>query len=390
MPGLLLLVAAIQLVRVPYTRAQGCFTSGSTGTNGDFNPPSSWPVNVGWSTNGNVITVTNSANGVFNFGKIYIETNWVVQFVRNALNTPVFLLATNNVTINGSIDVSGGNGGTSPPGNGGVGGPGGFDGGLGASSTYYGFGSGPGGGGLDGWGGGFGTQATGPGGGVAYGTIDVQPFIGGSGGSGWNGGAGGGGGALLIASSGTINISGTLTANGGSEVGSSGDGSGGAIRLIASTIQGEGLIEAVGAPGSTAGGNGRIRLEACIYNRVSLTDPPATFSQPAAVFLATNPTIVVTSIAGVNTPSVPTGSFAVADTYLPSNFTNPAAVSVSANNISNGTTFSVIVTPVWGTNMVGTGTLYGTYTSSTGTVSMLVYTDRIWRVNALIPYIPRP
>src|ERR1700733_11030310 len=86
--------------------AQCTFTSGSTGADGDFNPPSVMPTNSGWSVSNNVITVTNTANGVFNFGSIYIETNWIVRFTRNTLNTPVYLLAVSNVTVKGTIDVS--------------------------------------------------------------------------------------------------------------------------------------------------------------------------------------------------------------------------------------------------------------------------------------------
>lgn len=109
------------------------------------------------------------------------------------------------------------------------------------------------------------------------------------------------------------------------------------------------------------------------------------------MFLNPNPTIRVTSIAGQNSPWPPAGSLTVPDVYLPTNFVNPATISVSASNINFGTAFRVIVTPAYGTNLVGTGTLSsGNYTFSTGSVSMNVYTDRVWRVNALIDYIPRP
>jgi hypothetical protein len=265
-------------------------------------------------------------------------------------------------------------------------------------------GSGPGGGddsGQHGQGGGFGqpggTDSQLYGGGPTYGTLDIQPFIGGSGGSSGlyrQGGAGGGGGAILIASSGTINVSGAILANSGEAYASSGDGSGGAIRLIAQVILGEGALTAYDvSPPSEQGGVGRIRLEACNVERVTLTDPPATFGLPGVVFLSTstNPTIQVTSIAGQNTPAAPTGSFSQADFNLPSGFTNPATIAVSATNVPINTAYQVIVIPVWGTNYVGYGILSnGSYAASSGTVSMNVYTDRVWRVNAFIPYIPRP
>jgi len=395
---ILLLAAALAISA--NTFAQCTFTSGSTGHDGDFIPTNSMP-STGWSLISNyTVLVTLPTNGVFNFGQIYIETNWTVTFAKNRLNTPVYLLATNNVTIRGTINISGG-GSTNTTG--GLGGPGGFDGGSASpGNAYMGDGSGPGGGddsGQSGAAGGFGQPggtAGGPyGGGPAYGTLDIQPLIGGSGGSSAYYrpfGAGGGGGAILIASSGTINVSGAILANSGESYSGSGDGSGGAIRLIAQVILGEGALSAYDvSPPSELGGVGRIRLEACNVERVTLTDPPATFGSPGMVFLSTNPTIQVTSIAGQNTPAAPTGSFSQADFNLPSGFTNPATIAVSATNVPINTAYQVIVIPVWGTNSVGYGILSnGSYSASSGTVSMNVYTDRVWRVNALIPYIPRP
>src|SRR5207237_10300459 len=79
-----------------------------------------------------------------------------VRSIRNAGNTAVAFLATGNVSIAGTIDISatsGGNvvGGTFLGSNAGPGGPGGFDGGNGANgvaSNTGGTGLGPGGGGA--------------------------------------------------------------------------------------------------------------------------------------------------------------------------------------------------------------------------------------------------
>lgn len=391
----LLVAVGISALQLPSAFAQCSFTSGSTGADGDFNPTSSMPTNAGWTVSNNVVTVTNYPNGIFNFKSVYIETNWVVHFTKNALNTPVYILATSNVTVRGTIDVSG----ASPlASTGGLGGPGGFDGAAQAVSS--------------------GTPGYGPGGGAAsggasqhapenaayvtsgcpscsnaYGVIDIQPFIGGSGGgahgsSNPSGGGAGGGGAILIASSTIIDCSGAIYANGGYSP-CCGDGSGGSIRLIAGTIQGEGVIQAFD-PADYAS-DGRVRLEACTNHFFTLTGPPATFGPPTSVFLSTNPTIRVISIASQSVTSSPTGSLNVPDLYLPTNLVNPATITVAAGNIISGTTFKVIVVPANGTNMVATGTLSaGNYASSTGYVSISVYTDRVWRVNALIDYIPRP
>jgi len=370
--------------------AECTFSSGSTGTNGVFNPTNSMP-STGWSISNNVVTVTNSADGVFHFTSIYIETNWVVTFTKNALNTPVYLLATNDVTIKGTIDLRGGDQPATAT-MGGLGAAGGFDGGSTFDALPGGNGFGPGGG-TSGGSGGFGAPGTDSGGGPAYGTLDILPMIGGSGGAGRgccaNPGCGGGG-ALLIGSSTLIDISGTITVNGGNILYSSGAGagSGGGIRLIAPILQGEGAISASGGSGDSGSAIGRIRLEACNNKRVSLSAPPATFGPPGLVFLTTNPTIRVTSIAGTNTPAIPAGSLTVPDVYLPTN--NPAVISVSASNVNPGTTFKVIIVPAYGTNMIATNSLVGTYAFSTNSVTMQIYTDRVWRVNALIDYIPRP
>lgn len=353
------------------------YDSGSTGADGDFNPTNSMP-GTGWSISNNVVTVTNKSDGVFNFGTIYIETNWIVKFTRNALNTPVYLLASNTATIKGTIELSAVNGTTSNPG---WGGPGGYDGGA---PDNLGFGPGAGGNAS------YSTLGYNRTGGV-YGVIDILPAIGGSGGNGGYGkGGGGGGGTVVIASSATMTISGSILAKGAHRGDSyAGFGSGGAIRLLANTIEGEGLLNAKGGYDASIGygGDGRIRLEANELKRISLSLPPFTFGPPTAVFLATNPTIRVTSIAGQAVPWPPTGSLTMPDM---TNNVSSIVISVAASNVTPGTSFKLIITPVAGTNIIANGTLQGTYAYSTNDVTMSVYTDRVWRVNALIDYVPRP
>jgi hypothetical protein len=215
-------------------------------------------------------------------------------------------------------------------------------------------------------------------------------LIGGSGGGaccGYKGG--GGGGAILIASSMTQTITGSILANGGysDQVG---DGSGGAVRLVGNTITGNGAISARGGTNGPDKGYGRVRLEACNMLRAPASAPPATYGWPGVVFLTNNPTIQITSVAGVSVPSIPTGSFTVPDITSVTNFTSPITVNVLASNINPGTSFSLILTPKDGDNIVTNGALSGTFTSSTGSVSIACYTNAAWRLNALIDYIPRP
>jgi hypothetical protein len=73
---------------------------------------------------------------------------------------------------------------------------------------------------------------------------------------------GAGGGAMLIASAGQILVAGTIRANGGNCGGGvTGGGSGGGIRLVAETLAGNGVVQALGGLGAVAGGVGRIRIE---------------------------------------------------------------------------------------------------------------------------------
>ncbi len=172
------------------------FNSGSTGADGAFSPTSN-------------ITLALPANGIFNFTTINVPSGVTVKFTRNAGNTPATLLATGDVTISGTIDVSSANGGisirnvTAIAPNGGAGGPGGFDGGsgaIGAPSSTGGTGLGPGGGigggtagGMtNGVGAGFATVGIDPYGrtgvgGPAYGNPSLLPIVGGSGGGGASG-----------------------------------------------------------------------------------------------------------------------------------------------------------------------------------------------------------
>lgn len=372
------------------------FNSGSTGADGAFSPTVSTQVQL-------------PENGIFNFTTVNIPSGVTVTFRRNTANTPVIILATGNVTIAGAIDVSGsastpagaaGDGNLGDDGVPGRGGPGGQDGGRGGPSgagaaTRGGNGLGPGGGsaglltgGNDvgcggtlstgGGGGGFGAGGGNAGafangnptysrGGAAYGTSQLLPLIGGSGGGGGGGnsgfggsGGGGGGGALLIASSGTINITGSIVARGGasgavsgaSSGGTGGGGSGGAIRLLGTTISGNGTLNAAaGDSGSSTsgcfnGGNGavgRIRLEAENFTRTASSTPPfPTVTAPTTVFVAGLPTLRITSVAGVSAPAVPTGN---ADIVLPANTPNPVTVTFATTGVPVGNTITLTVVP---------------------------------------------
>ncbi len=357
------------------------FNSGSTGVDGDFKPTAN-------------VKLPLPPDGVFNFKSVNIPANVTVTFTRNAANTPVYMLVQNDATIAGTIDVSGQNSpdtGTAGDGNmaddglPGLGGPGGFDGGAGGYaanppnglSTLGGDGLGPGGGkghslcasvGYYGSGAGFGSDGVNaPGcmnlpGGKSYGNSQLQPLIGGSGGGGSGGtanyvrglGGGGGGGAILLAATGTINITGKIQSNGGNSGANGqipnvqsysyggGSGSGGAIRIMASILRYNGQISANGGIGSStsiSAGVGRIRLEAESPFINAGTNPVSQISTtPGLVFLPNQPTLSIASVAGV----------AIANNTeisIPAATANPVNVVINATGIPPGTLASLTAKP---------------------------------------------
>jgi hypothetical protein len=290
-PRLLLVIFAITVA----LRAQSV-SSGSTGIDGalilatpgtivfdprTFNPP-----------------LNAAGDNVYQFTSIYIGLGVTVKLSAKTLSGPVFWLAQGPVQIDGAIDLNGEDGVASPhfPNNAGAGG---YQGGIHGKP-----GDGPG----------AGTGAGHPGG-VFTGNQFLVPLVGGSGGAaGENCGGGAGAGALLIASSTSITVNGSILANGGNpapDCQAGGGGSGGSIRLVASVIDGSGMLAAKGSvPGvgnaggdvGNAGGNGRVRLETFANNlRGSADDTPPTTGKPFRLFLPPNPpaAIRVVGVAGV-------------------------------------------------------------------------------------------
>ena len=384
------------------TIAMAAFDSGSTGANGAFEPTVSLEVQI-------------PESGVLNYTTVTIPSGVTVTFKKNSQNTPVTILASGDVTISGSIKLDGSTGNYIIPG---AGGPGGFDGGQGGAAYGIGKrGEGPGGGAgggactssdaysAGGGGGGFSAAGSGgsqPGycgtsggsGGSSYSNERILPTIGGSGGAGAGGtnryvggGGGGGGGAMVLASSGTITVNGNISANGGagatpssgqSYYSGGGGGSGGSIRLIANTIAGNGSITAnAGGGGSNSGGGnggsgaaGRIRLEASNVLRTAATSPPMSLGYPYAVLPQNMPSLTISSIAGVSSPSVPKGAYGAPDVMLPYNTKNPVTIMVTGTNIPTGQTVTVKASPSVGSATSASGTLDGTEASSSVSVSL--------------------
>jgi hypothetical protein len=402
------------------------FNSGSTGADGALNV----------TTN---TTLVMPVSGVFNFTTVTIASGATLSFKKNVANTPVVLLATGNVSIVGTIDVSGGNSAGNTPGTigdtslPGAGGPGGFDGGRGgvpANSRRAGNGLGPGGGGGGngvanccttvknyGQGGGGGGHANaGTGGyfaanntdsatvntgnaGPAYGSNLLIPLVGGSGGGGGGGsasttgaygtGGGGGGGAILIASSGAVTIAGAIKVTGGNSGATSscsaattcgasgGGGSGGAVRILASAISGAGSVNvAGGAAGSSP--DSWLNGGAGSIGRVRYDVMSA-----GTLTLSGLPTLTITSVAGIAAPATPTG---LQDIVLPENTPNPVAVTLAPTGVPAGNVVTLTLTPKRGAATTATSSaLAGSTAGATATASIDVPTD-ISTLSAAVTY----
>ena len=381
------------------------FSSGSNGTLGAFAP-------------GANTTVALPPDGILNYTTITIPAGVTVSFTPNAANTPVTMLATGDVTINGTVNLNGTNGTNGIVSSGFVpgkpGGPGGFAGGAG---------------GMGGLSNTFGSPGLGPGGGLPVSTntsaqygqygasgtfVSLIPLFGGSGGAGGpqfnisgtilagEPGAGGGG-AIVIASTTKITIAstGVVTARGGDHVsvfltlsaGLGGVGSGGAVRLVAPQITNQGILVAAGgrvlAQAFEVGGTGRIRAEALVFGPFAATNPATSLSSvlgpvtaasvPALVNL---PTLAFTSVGGVAPPAAPTGSFTTADVTLPPTTTNPVSVTLTATNTPAPTTYTIRLLPQFASPVFLNVNSGGSFAVSTVTADVTFPNGRISGIQA--------
>ncbi|MEX5216839.1 MAG: hypothetical protein NW701_03340 [Nitrospira sp.] len=375
------------------------FSSGSTGSLGVFAPASN-------------TTVVLPADGVLNYTTVTIPSGVTVSFQRNAANTPVTMLATGDVLITGTIKLDGAPGtGYASSGPtvyaGGLGGPGGYQGGQsgarGATNNAPSAGQGPGGGAGS-------TSTANYGGGGSYGAassfVSLLPLVGGSGGGGYSGSTGtsgisggGGGGAILLASSTKITVNGSMLARGGDSFANpymqySGGGSGGAIRLVAPEIAGTGVLDVTfGAGGSPQGAVGRIRLEAFRMNFAGTTGPwnpvPSISTTCGPVTAASTPALTglpslrISAIGGVSTPSTTGGTYSTADLTLPGGTTNPVSVEVTGTNIPVGSTFKLKHIPQFAAAAAPlTATSTGSVATSTATFSVTLPVGQVSVLNA--------
>lgn len=393
-----LISACIALALCSPCLAQTSFDSGSTGSDGalSFAPNSGTIV-----FDPAALNLDADGDGVYHFTTITIPAGTTVRLGAAKLGEgrPVVWLASGAVTIAGNVDLNGagGHGSTAVPAPSEAG-AGGFAGGSGgtASGAPAQAGSGPGGGRVAAGKNGGSAAHFGPGSeashlacaptGVPYGNRFLLPLLGGSGGGGGAGGTvnglggGAGGGALLIASSVSIDLTGSIQARGGapgSGLGSNlkgGGGSGGAVRLMAPDLRGTGTVDVSPFPdfvnSACPGAPGRIRLEAFRITGLTNAGPlnSVTKGRPVNVFLPANaPSVRISRIGTVDVRANPTGSYEAPDAVL--NESSPVTLTIVASNIPLGTQVQVTLVPDDGTSVTLTSTaLTGTLGSSTATV----------------------
>lgn len=377
---------------------------------GNFNPATnvvmdlSQAVTLGGSPNGNATYDPARWAVIYHFKSVTIPAGKIVTFKNHASRAPVIWLVEESVQIDGEVNLDGTNAAYNVNGpiqnNFTESGPGGFRGGKGAYS------SGPGGSCGFGIGGGrtngnVGLISNGSGGsygtlgasvvvgsasvgtaGPTYGSPQIFPLVGGSGGaaahtpntSGFSNQGGAGGGAILIVSNASITVSSTgyLHAVGGFginspyDVGSnyrySGSGSGGAIRIVANAVtfhSGTPGARVIATGGSNVGGGspetggvGRIRVEVNGSNNLDLqvdSSPNASRGfTPGPVFNPTPPDIQLVSVNGISANLDPNSGLATGTTDLVIPAGQNTVLVFEATNIAAGKQVTIRITDTLG------------------------------------------
>jgi len=306
----------------------------------------------------NNTTLSLPPDGKLHFRSLTVNSGVTLNFNRNPRNTPVFILSQTEVVVNGTINVDGG---TRTVNTGGLGGPGGFDGGKPGFGTEVppGFGYGPGGGtpgnntscsGTDRpTAGSYGTAGFGASSSNVYGNTLLIPLVGGSGGGGGQGansGGGGGGGAILIAANTRVAVTGSVLARGGLGGNCDNAGSGGAIRLVSFKVEGAGTLNADGGNtpnrGFGTGGLGRVRIDTVI--RTGLNFGITGVSTIGGNLLVFPPTVATLNVIEAAGNAVPLGSDPVVFT-LPFGSSTNRTIRIRAQDFGRNVPIRVTLTP---------------------------------------------
>lgn len=335
----------MQLGRIITTTTLACALSGSialaqgfdSGSNGSFGP-----IDITVDT-----TLITPPDGIFHATTINVATGATLRFTKNALNSPIHLLATGDITVDGTISVSA---------VGTIAGPGGFDGGQLPNGDGEGPGAGLGGNFQFGDGGAYGSAPAGgrPNAGAVYGNTLLIPLVGGSGGgTAFADAGGGGGGAILLASNTRTTLNGSIQSIGGqtTTVERSNGGSGGGIRIVAPQIMGQGSLHAHGGfAGFVLAGSGRIRLDVIDASSLQLTTfGVATTGKFMTVFPSPLPKLDIIDVAG---QAIPLGGQDSVAVMLPFGASTMQTIIVQAEDFAGLVPIDVVVTAEGGARTV--------------------------------------
>jgi len=356
--------------------AHAQLTIPSDGSDGAFNPSANVEIDLGLATTA-LWNTAGSGNGVydaekwavvFKYSSVNIPAGVTVTFKNHPTYAPVVWLVAGDVTIGGTLNLRGSTGSTNQtsrltptePG------PGGFRGGA-QGPAGQGAGYGPGGSAV---GNDWGRYSD------RYGNPQIIPLIGGSGGTAadntWSGSAGGG--AILIASSNNVSISGAIDVRGG--VGAR-SGSGGAVKVIANQVTGAGAIKALDTSTWPQVYAGRIRIETNSLAPALQTSPETIGVPPAnppVIWPAANvPIAKVVSVDAVNAPADPRAPL-VAGADVAIQNSNQVAILIETQNFPIEGVVQLNITPKFGNRTTLNATrLSGDITSAT------------WRVQTTLP-----
>ena len=297
-------------------------------------------------------TLTVPPDGVFHYTTININAGTTLSFTRNSNNTPVYLFATGDITIAGTINLDGADSsGTSYT----PGGPGGGDGGYATIGGGTGGAGGGPGGGKPGLGNVTGTLEPGTAGVGVFSTIGsgistnrtsvyggplLRPLVGGSGGGATYStelrSGGGGGGAIRVGSSTRITFTGNILARGGDSA--PGAGSGGSVHLVAPLVTGNGTMNVDGGAiyrsgfGQTLGSAGRGRTRVDTFDRRTLSISGVDSIGSHVVGLESPPPrLDIVEVAG---NGVPLGSPEPVQVILPTNAPSSQIIRVRAAGLN--------------------------------------------------------
>ena len=367
------------------------FTSGSNGSDGALDLTGANPGQIVFDPATFTPPLDTDGDNIFHFTSVTIPEGVELVFEARRFDyAPISWLASGAVQIDGTLNLKGDDGHSpterfyAEPG------PGGFHGGVGgrgASPATSGLGPGGGSGGANISGGSFGSRGGGNFPGPVYGNRYLLPLVGGSGGGGVrerNGipgaGGGAGGGVILIASTVSVTLGGTINVVGGNGITG---GAGGGVRILSPIFGGSGTINAAGGRGAHPlhGGLGRIRVETTrreFTGTLSGTGGIVTLPPNPVVISGPRPRVRISRIDGVTVSQAPTGSFEVPDVAIDS--LDPVTVEIHTQQIPPGSIVQLLLItedsndvtvetqPIEGTLAQGTGTAQVTFEPGFSTV----------------------